>query len=465
MLTLRKKRSLDADMTTGSTFRHLIVFALPLLLGNLFQMLYNMVDTLVVGWWVSDAAFAAVGNLSPVTNLMIGFFTGFASGAGVVISKLFGANNRERVKSAVATALIMTAVFCVVITAVGILMIEPFLIILDMPKNVEAEARTYLTIWISGISGLMIYNIGAGIMRAVGDSKRPFILLVVCALLNTVLDVVFVKSFGMGVEGVAIATVVAQGISALLVVIMLFTSKSAVQIDLKRFNFDRVLFKTIVALGLPAALRLSITSFSNIFVQSYINAFGEAGMGGWTAYNKIDMVVLLPMQSLSLAASTFVGQNIGAKDMKRAEHGANVAFFIALACTVALVVPIVIFPGFFVSIFNSNPEIIEYGSLFLRLLTPFYVIWCVTLIYSGALNGAGNTFVTMVIMLSSFVAFRQVYLFVVSNYISNDPVSITLGYPLGWTIAAIATFIYYKVKGLAPKEKKTSSAMKALLEE
>ena len=277
----------------------------------------------------------------------------------------------------------------------------------------------------------------------------------VCAVINTVLDVVFVRAFNMGVAGVAVATVVAQGISALLVIFMLLATKSAVQLDLKRVKFDNAILKTIVVLGLPAALRVSITSFSNIFVQSYINAFGEAGMGGWTAYNKIDMLILLPMQSLSFAVSTFVGQNIGAGDKKRAEHGANVALLMGLVSTLVLIVPIILFPEFFVSLFNSNPEIIEYGALFLRLLTPFYLIWCVTLIYSGALNGAGKTLVTMIIMLSSFVAFRQVYLFVVSNYISKDPVAIVLCYPIGWTLAAIATFIYYKIKGLAPKEKKS----------
>ncbi len=439
------------DMTEGSIFRHLLLFSLPLLVGNLFQMLYNMVDTLVVGQWVSDSAFAAVGTLGPVTNLMIGFFMGLSSGAGVVISKFFGAHDFKRVKVAVSTALIMTLFLCVIFTVLGLLLIEPFIMILDMPTGAEAEARTYLTIWMSGISGLMIYNIGAGIMRAVGDSRRPFIMLVVCALLNTVLDLLFVLGFGMGVEGVAIATVIAQGISAALVVILLFTTRSAVKIDAKEIKFDREILKTVFIIGLPAALRMAITSFSNIFVQSYINGFGEAGMGGWTAYTKIDMVVLLPMQSLSLASTTFVGQNLGQGRIKRAERGANIALLMSVVSTAALIIPIVVFPGFFVSIFNTNPDIIEYGSLFLRLLTPFYLLWCVNQIYSGALNGSGNTVVPMIIMLSSFVAFRQIYLYIVANFIDNSPIPISLCYPIGWVIAAVATFVYYKVHGLARK--------------
>ena len=460
MSILKFKKSADVDMTEGSAFKHLILFALPLLFGNLFQMLYNMVDTFVVGQYVSDAAFSAVGTLGPVTNLMIGFFMGFSSGAGVVISKFFGAHKNDRVKAAVSTAVIMTLVLCIVFTALGLLLIEPVLLILDMPENVEREARTYLTIWFSGISGLMIYNLGAGIMRAVGDSKRPFIMLIVCAVLNAVLDLCFVLGFGMGVEGVAYATIISQGISALLVVILMFKTESAVKIDPRNMRFDTSILKTIIIIGLPTALRMAITSFSNIFVQSYINAFGEFGMGGWTAYTKIDMIVLLPMQSLSLASTTFVGQNLGLGQVKRAEHGANVALLMSFVSTAAIILPIVAFPGFFVSIFNTNPEIIEYGSLFLRLLTPFYLFWCVNQIYSGALQGAGKTLVPMIIMLSSFVAFRQIYLFIVSNYIDNSPVPISLSFPIGWIIAAVATFIYYKVKGLATKEDKVAPSYK-----
>ena len=328
--------------------------------------------------------------------------------------------------------------------------------ILDMPSDVEAEARTYLTIWYSGIAGLMIYNVGSGIMRAVGDSRRPFIMLVICAVVNTVLDLFFVLVLGMGVDGVAYATIIAQGISALLVVILLFTTESSVKIERESFAFDWQIQKAIIKIGIPTALRMAITSFSNIFVQSYINGFGKAGMGGWSAYNKIDMIVLLPMQSLSLAATTFVGQNVGIGNVKRAEKGANIALYASLVATGIIILPIISFPEFCVSIFNSNPDIIEYGALFLRLLTPFYLVWCVNMRYAGALQGTGNTLVPMMIMLSSFVAFRQAYLFVMANYISDSPIAISLGFPLGWLLSSVITFIYYKKKGLTPPERRTS---------
>ena len=458
MLAKSVRKSTDVDMTEGNIIRHLISFAIPLLIGNLFQMMYNMVDTWVVGHFVSDAAFSAVGTLGSVTNLMIGFFMGLTSGAGVVISRFFGAKQYDRVKSAVNTAVIMTGVLCVAFTALGLSLIPVFLKILDMPSDVRAEAVTYLSIWFSGISGLMIYNMGSAIMRAVGDSRRPFNYLVVAAVTNTVLDLLFVLVFKWGVAGVAIATITAQGLSAALTVISLCRTDSCVKISFKGMRAEKDLLREIVKIGFPAAFQMAITSFSNIFVQSYINYFGKACMGGWTAYTKIDQIVLLPMQSLALASTTFVGQNIGQNQVERAEKGANTALLISFAATAALIIPVVIFSGFFVSIFNTNPEIISYGTLFLRWLTPFYRFWCVNQIYAGALRGVGNSVAPMAIMLFSFVLFRQTYLFVVSRFISNTILPIAMGFPAGWALSAAITFIYYKVVGLKPRNLKNQSA-------
>lgn len=458
MLAKSVRKRTDVDMTEGNIIRHLISFAIPLLIGNLFQMMYNMVDTWVVGHFVSDAAFSAVGTLGSVTNLMIGFFMGLTSGAGVVISRFFGAKQYDRVKSAVNTAVIMTGVLCIAFTALGLSLIPVFLKILDMPSDVRAEAVTYLSIWFSGISGLMIYNMGSAIMRAVGDSRRPFNYLVVAAVTNTVLDLLFVLVFKWGVAGVAIATITAQGLSAALTVLSLCRTDSCVKISFKGMRAEKDLLREIVKIGFPAAFQMAITSFSNIFVQSYINYFGKACMGGWTAYTKIDQVVLLPMQSLALASTTFVGQNIGQNQVKRAEKGANTALLISFAATATLIIPVVIFSGFFVSIFNTNPEIISYGTLFLRWLTPFYMFWCVNQIYAGALRGVGNSVAPMAIMLFSFVLFRQTYLFVVSRFISNTILPIAMGFPAGWALSAAITFIYYKVVGLKPRNLKNQSA-------
>ena len=439
-------------MTVGNTAKHLISFAIPLLIGNLFQMMYNMVDTWVVGQFVSDAAFSAVGTLGSVTNLMIGFFMGLSSGAGVVISRFFGAKQYDRVKDTVNTSLIMTVVLCILFTVVGLVSIPLFMRILDMPSDVNDEAVIYLSIWFAGISGLMIYNIGSAIMRAVGDSRRPFIYLVVAAITNTVLDLVFVIVFGWGVAGVAAATIIAQALSALLTVISLCRNDSCVKISFRGMKFHKSIMKEIFVIGLPAAIQMTITAFSNIFVQSYINFFGKEVMGGWTAYNKIGQLVLLPMQSFALASTTFVGQNIGQNQVKRAEQGANTALLMSVGSTAVILTPIVIFARVFVSFFNSNPEIISYGSLFLRCMLPFYLVWCINQIYSGALRGVGKSTGPMIIMLTSFVAFRQTYLFVVSRFISNTILPIAMAFPAGWVLSAIITLVYYKITGLKPKE-------------
>ena len=460
MLTKTKGKSIDVDMTDGGIAKHLITFAIPLLIGNLFQMIYNMVDTWVVGQFVSDAAFSAVGTLGSVTNLMIGFFIGLSSGAGVVISRFFGAKQYDRVKDTVNTSIILTVVLCILFTVLGLALIPVFMIILDMPPEVRTEAVTYLSIWFAGISGLMIYNMGSSIMRAVGDSKRPFRYLVVAAITNTVLDLLFVIVFKWGVAGVAIATIIAQAVSSTLTVISLCRNESCVKISFKGVKFDKPIMREIFVIGFPAALQMTITAFSNIFVQSYINFFGMEVMGGWTAYNKVGQLVLLPMQSFALASTTFVGQNIGKMQIERAEKGANTALLMSVVFTAVLVVPIMIFSKAFVAFFNSNAEIINYGATFICMLLPFYLLWCINQIYSGALRGVGKSTGPMIIMLSSFVAFRQTYLFVVANFISNTIFPIAMAFPAGWVLSAIITLIYYKVTGLKPKEKKESEGEK-----
>ena len=317
-----------------------------------------------------------------------------------------------------------------------------------MPAEVVPEARTYLIIWFSGIIGPMVFNMGASVLRAVGDSRRPFYFLLVSAIANTVLDLVFVLGFGWGVAGVAIATVVAQLLSATLVVITLLRTDSAIAIRREPLTFSKEILKKILRVGLPAAIQMAITSFSNIFVQSYINYFGTEAMGGWTAYTKIDQIILLPMQSLGLASTTFVGQNLGKGEVKRAERGANTALIMAFVSTAILITPVMIFAPGLVTFFNSDPLVIEYGTLFLHWLTPFYIVWCVNQIYAGALRGAGNSAAPMVIMLSAFVAFRQIYLFVMANFISNTVLPIVMAFPGGWVLAAVATYIYYRVVGL-----------------
>lgn len=436
-------RRKDVDMTQGNIFKHLFTFAVPLLIGNIFQQLYNMVDTWVVGNYVSDEAFSAVGTVGPITYLLIGFFLGFSSGASVVISQFYGAKRYDKVHDAVHTAIVMTLVLGLVFTVVGVLMVPLMLKLMNTPETVVPEATEYLTIYFAGIMGLLIYNIGSGILRAVGDSKRPFYFLLVSACTNIVLDLVFVLAFDMGVGGVAWATVIAQGLSAVLVLITLFRTSSCVKLHFAHLRFYGDMLGKIVKLGIPAALQMAITSFSNVFVQSYINYFDKYAMGGWTAYSKIDQLILLPMQSLALASTTFVGQNLGIGNEQRARKGVRTALWMSMVSTVILMIPVMIFAEFAVGFFNSEPAVVEFGTLFIRWLSPFYVLCCVNQIYAGALRGSGNTTAPMIIMLISFVGFRQAYLFIMKNFISNTILPISMSYPAGWLLCSTLMLIYF----------------------
>ena len=439
----RQHARYDVDMTQGSTTRHLVRFALPLLAGNLFQQLYNMVDTWVVGNFVSNEAFSAVGTVTPIINTLIGFFLGMSSGAGVVISQYYGAHRPEKVREAVHTAMLLTVIMGVVFTGVGIAMTPLMLELMKTPAEVAPDQTAYLTIYFAGIMGLLLYNMGSGILRAVGDSQRPFYFLLVSAGVNTALDLLFVLKFGMGVEGVAYATIIAQAVSAVLTIAVLIGYDGSVKLSLRDLRIHWRMLKKIVAVGIPAALQMAITAFSNVFVQGYINHFGADCMSGWTAYTKIDQLVILPVQSLSLASTTFVGQNLGVGNVERAKGGVRRALYLSFAVTAVLLVPVLTLAPDMTAFFNSKPEVVSYGALLLRLLSPFYFFFCINQIYSGALRGSGNSQVPMFIMLGSFVVFRQIYLYVMAHFISNEIVPIAMGYPAGWFVCSAVTLLYY----------------------
>lgn len=435
-------------MTEGNILEHIIRFAFPLLIGNIFQQLYNTVDTWVVGNYVSNEAFSAVGSVGPVINMLIGFFTGLSSGAGVVISQYYGAKRYDKVHDAVHTSLVMTLLLGVVFTGIGIAMVPAMLRLMNTPAEVFPESATYLTIYFAGILGLMLYNMGSGILRAVGDSKRPFYFLVVCAAINTVLDLVFVLVFDMGVSGVALATIIAQFISAILVIITLMRTDICIKLILRDLKMDWEMLKKVVRIGFPAAIQMAITAFSNIFVQSYINFFGADCMSGWTAYSKIDQLILLPVQSIALASTTFVGQNLGINQIQRAKHGIRTSLWLGIGTTVVIMIPVLFFAPQLVAFFNSKAEVVQYGTLLLRCISPFYVLSCFNQIYAGALRGSGNSRAPMVIMLCSFVLFRQCYLYIMANFISNEIIPIAMGYPAGWFVCSLLMVLYYRRVGL-----------------
>ena len=441
MASILRRR--DTDMTEGSIARLLINFALPLLIGNIFQQLYNTVDSIVVGNYVSKQALAAVGCTGPIINALIGVFVGLSGGAGVVISQYYGAKDREKLHAAVQTTVSLTLLMCVLLTALGVLFTPFMLRLMDTPDDVFMEAAEYLRIYFWGVSGLLLYNIGSGILRAVGDSTHPLYFLIFSALTNTVLDVLFVKFFRMGIAGAAVATIVAQGLSALLVIGMLIRSGADYRIDPRHPQLKGSLLKKICAIGIPSAIQMGITAFSNIFVQSYINHFESSCMAGWAAYNKIDAFALLPLMSLSMSITTFMGQNLGAGKLDRAKKGPVICLKISFGIVILILIPLMLFAPQLVSLFNREEEVLRFGTLFIRMISPFYLLCTINQVLAGALRGAGDTKSSMFIMLGSFVVFRQIYLFIVYR-LGGGIIPIALGYPAGWIMCSTILLIYYR---------------------
>lgn len=444
MSTIAFEKKHDVDMTEGRIFRHLVAFALPLMLGNVFQMLYNAVDTWVLGNYVSNEAFSGVGSVGPIANMLVGLFTGIASGAGIVIAQYYGAKKEEDANKGVHTAMILTFIASVFVTVVGVLISPACVTLMKVPDDAASEALTYLRIYFLGITGLLVYNMGAGILRAFGDSKRPFYFLIISSLINIAGDLICVVWLGLGVAGVAIATVFSQFISAFAVLIILFRHKGTAKMEIRRLKLNPSLAKKIIRVGIPTGIQMSLVSFSNIFVNSYFNAFGTDCMSGWTAFNKIDNFAVVPVSALSAAVSTFVAQNLGAKEHQRARRGLAISTVAAITLMIFLTAPIMIFAPALVKFFNPTPSVVEIGAMYLRYLTPFYICFALNQMYAGSLRGAGHAKNVTIMMISCFVVIRQAYLIIVTKFISNTMLSVGFSMPFGWICATIALFVYYK---------------------
>ncbi len=435
-------KSKAMDMTTGSISRLLLAFALPLLLGNLFQQLYNTVDSLVVGNFVGTEALAAVGSTTSIINTLVSFFNGVSIGAGVIISQYYGAHDNNRLHLAIETTMTITIICSVILTVLGYAMVPLMLRLMSTPEDVLSEASVYLRIYFSGISGLLVYNMGSGILRAVGDTKRPLMFLCFSSILNMGLDLLFVLGFHLGIAGVGYATIISQFLSAILILLLLSRSSDVYHLSWNDLKIEKNILKRILIVGLPTGLQQALTSFSNVFVQSYINSFGSSCMAGWSCYTKIDQFIMLPLRSMGQAATTFVSQNIGARNISRARRGTFTALAIASLITFAGASMLWIFAPQMVYLFNQEQMVVYYGVLFLRLCVFFMLFSCVNQVLSGALRGIGNAKVPMIIMLSSFVAFRQLYLFTATR-ISNTASVVGFGYPAGWIVSSMLMTCYY----------------------
>ena len=315
-----------------------------------------------------------------------------------------------------------------------------------------SDSSLYLTIYFAGISGILFYNLGSGILRAVGDSRRPLLFLILSALLNTGLDLLFVVGFGMKVDGVALATVLSQIISAVMIMVALSRERGDYGIRWRKIRVDRESLREILRIGLPSSIQSAITAFSNVFVQSYINQFGSACMAGYGVYGKIDAFVLIPVQSISMSSTTFVGQNWGAKQPERAREGVRTAIWMSILSTAVLGLAVFILARPLMTLFSPEEDVIEYGIRFIHIVTPFYIAICFNQIYAGALRGVGDATAPTVIMLISFVAFRQVYL-AVTKAMGAGFLAVALAYPVGWILCSTLLVIRYSRSVLVRGEK------------
>ena len=441
----------QTDLIEGNIFKALLVFAVPLLIGNLFQQLYNTADSYVVGNFVDTNALAAVGASASVIQMLVGFFMGLSVGAGVVIAQYFGAGQKEKMSQAVHSALALTVLLSALFTVAGIALTRPLLRAIGVPQEVLPHSTLYLTIYFAGITFLLFYNMGSGILRAIGNSRDPLIYLAVASVLNVILDVLLVCVARLGVAGVALGTMIAQAVSAYLVMRQLIRTSEAYRVEMKKIRFHREMIRQILMVGLPAALQQSITAFSNVVVQSYINRFGTAAMAGYSATLRIDGFLQLPLQSFNMAITTFVGQNIGARKYKRVKKGIFAAWVMSSLIILAGSVGMYFGAPLLISVFTNDPQVIGNGSSMLRIFSRAYIVMPVIQVLNGALRGAGLSKVPMFFMLGSFVVLRQIYL-LVAVPMTHSLMVVMAGWPITWVICAAGMFLYYVKADWLPKE-------------
>ena len=445
-----KKLSNDGLMTEGSIGKQLIGFAFPLLLGNLFQQLYNTVDAVLVGKFVGSEALAAVNSSTPLVNLLVSFFMGISVGAGVVISQYYGAKNDKKLHDAVHTTVALALASGIFMTFVGIILSPIILRLMGTPEDVMGLSTIYLQIYFGGILGIVVYNMCSGILRAVGDSKRPLYFLMVSSVINIILDLLFVAIFDMGVAGVAFATLIAQFVSAGLTLFVLVRTSNSFKLILRDIRFHKLQIIKIVRIGLPTGIQNTIVSLSNVVVQGNINSFGTLAMAGCGSYAKIDGFAILPVMSIAMAITTFTGQNIGAKKYDRVKEGTKIGTIFSLITVIAISAIIMIFTPNILKIFTNDSDVIYYGTLMMKCLAPGYIFLGLSHLFSGVLRGAGKTTVPMIIMVLCWCFLRMAWVLTFTP-IFKDIKIVFFGYPITWFASAAILLIYYKKANWLPK--------------
>lgn len=432
----------ESNLLTGSIWRGIVVFAIPLFMGNLFQQLYNMVDSLIVGNFLGSEALAAVSSSGSLIFLLVGFINGTATGAGVIISRYFGAGDDESLKRAVHTDIAFGLAAGLLLTAVGILFAPQILVWMGTPAEVLPDSVAYFRVYFGGSIAFVMYNICMGILQAVGDSKHPLYYLMISSFVNVILDFVFVGAFGLGVWSAALATALSQAVSALLCFWRLVRKKEVYQVRIKEIRFHTDMLSQILRLGLPSGLQNSIISIANIVVQSNINAFGVLAMAGCGVYAKIEGFTFLPINCFAMALTTFVSQNLGAMQYDRAKKGA--VFGIFCSVTLAELVGVVVyqFMPYFTVLFDDTPGVVDIASRQAHIEALFYCFLAFSHCIAGIMRGAGKSAVPMFVMLAAWCLIRITYITITVHFIPKIEV-VFWAYPLTWSISSVIFLLYY----------------------
>lgn len=429
-------------LTEGSIWRKMIAFAIPIFLGNLFQQLYNTADSLIVGNFVGSEALAAVSSSGNLIFLMVGFFNGISLGAGVVIARYYGAKKYELVEKAVHTLVAFGLVAGVVLTVIGMTFTPHILRLMGTPENVLPNSIVYFRVYFAGSLGFVMYNIFVGILQSVGDSRHPLVYLIISSLLNVVLDLLFVAGFEMGVGGAAFATILSQFVSAALCLVRLLREKNAYRVVPSKIRFHGSMLRQIISNGLPAGVQNSIIALANVVVQSNINVFGADAMAGCGSYAKIEGFGFLPITCFSMALTTFISQNLGAKKYDRAKRGA--VFGIICSITMAELIGIAInfFAPWLIRLFNDEAQVIQYGVAQARTVTLFYFLLAFSHCLAGIFRGAGRSIVPMLVMMLCWCVIRITYITVAVKLVPEIG-TVFWAYPITWCLSSVIFLIYF----------------------
>ena len=431
------------QITEGVIWKQLLIFFFPILFGTFFQQLYNTADAMIVGHFVGKQALAAVGGTTgTLINLLIGFFTGLASGATVIIAQFYGAKKADKVHWAVHTSIAFSIAAGIGLMIVGIVFSRPMLQVMQTPADVIDYAVLYIRIFFAGTIANLLYNMGAGILRAIGDSKRPLYYLIICCFANIGLDLLFVAVFHMGVAGAALATILSQFLSAVLVLGALMRTKDMYRLEWKKLRIDGIMLKRIIRIGLPAGMESAMYSISNVIVQAGVNTLGTDSVAAWAAYGKVDGLFWMMVSALGISATTFIGQNYGAKKVERVHQGVRVCMMLAVIMTLIMDGVLLVAGDFLMSMFTSDAAVREIGSQLLHFMVLTFLTYIVIEIFSGALRGVGDAWMPMLI---AGVGICSVRILWITFGLPHFPTIIGAAfcYPLSWVLSTIAFIIYY----------------------